>query len=66
MAENYSHTKCPKCEHTHFEFVDDNPTNSSYVLYYLRCSSCKTFLSSFEYLNINTQIEGLKKLINEH
>lgn len=54
---NYSGTKCPKCEKTSFEMVEGAPTNSTYKYFYIRCSSCKTFLSVVEYLPFAERVE---------
>lgn len=61
---NKSFTKCPKCERTLFELVEDAPTHSNYKFFYLRCSSCHTFLGVLPYLDISTQIEKLAKALN--
>jgi hypothetical protein len=56
---NYSQTKCPKCEQTRFELVEDTPDaaiSSNYKYYYLRCSSCKTFLSAFDFAAIGALV----------
>lgn len=42
---NTSGTKCPKCQKTQFELVEDRPDNSVLILVYLRCAACHTFLS---------------------
>lgn len=61
MPFNYSHTKCSKCGHTSFELVEDAPTKSSYKMWYLRCSSCNTFLQALDYYNVNAQLGEIKK-----
>jgi len=35
------------------------PTNSNYKFFYLRCSNCKTIISSHEYVHIGTMINKL-------
>lgn len=61
MPFNYSHTKCPKCERTTFELVEDAPAKSGYKMWYLRCSSCHTFLQALDYYNVNVQLDDIKK-----
>jgi hypothetical protein len=56
---NTSNTKCPKCEATNFEIVDDTPFNSIFELTYLRCGSCKTFLNSYPVVDTNSKIDAL-------
>jgi hypothetical protein len=64
MSEiNRSGTKCPKCGSTSFELKDDLPSNSKYDFYYLRCQSCQTFLTAFETMSVNDQLEEIKGLI---
>lgn len=58
---NYSGTKCPKCESISFELVEDTPTKSNYKYYYLRCSSCRTFLTTEQYLNTNAMLQDIEK-----
>ncbi len=53
---NTTGTKCPKCESTNFEGVEDYPTNYSFKLTYIRCSACKTFLQALPCLDTNTLI----------
>ena len=62
---NSSGTKCPKCENTSFEFVDDFPTKGAFRMYYIRCSSCKVFLQAIPFQNTNTMIENMQADINK-
>ena len=41
---NRSNTKCPHCQSTTFEVVNDEPIGIDYELRYLRCKVCNTFL----------------------
>lgn len=60
---NTSGTKCPKCESTFFELVEDYPSNANYKMWYMRCSSltCKTLVHVFPYLDTNTKLEKLSE-----
>lgn len=60
---NKSWTKCPKCEKTQFDIVEDYPTNSAFKMYYVRCSSCKTFLQALPYEDTNTLIKKIIKFL---
>ena len=62
---NSSQTKCPKCEHTSFELVEDTPTGTEWTHLYLRCSKCKTFLQMVPYSNTNVLIDNLQKDITK-
>ena len=64
MLENYSGTKCPKCENTSFEVVNDTPKDSNFKLMYVRCYSCKTLVSVLDFFNLGTQIKKLAKGLN--
>ena len=57
---NHSGTKCPKCDRTSFELVEDYPTKSAFKMYYIRCSSCQTFLQALPFLDTNTKITTLQ------
>lgn len=64
-SPNSSGTKCPKCDNTNFELVNDVPTGTKWVLLYLRCSSCKTFMQALPFDNTNTLIESMQDDINK-
>ena len=59
MANNYSGSKCPKSEQTSFETVIETPTNSKYKLQFVRCSFCKTIVSTKDYFNIGAMLEKI-------
>ena len=62
---NSSGTKCPKCDKTNFELVEDVPTGTQWIHLYLRCSSCKTFLQMVPHDNTNVLIDNLQKDITK-
>jgi phage FluMu protein Com len=62
---NHSWTKCPKCEKTDFELVEDFPTKAAFKMYYIRCSSCSTFLQALPYNDTNALIDKLQADINK-
>lgn len=51
MPYNYSGSKCPKCNSTSFEMVEDTPMGSKFKLMFIRCSHCKTLISASEFFN---------------
>lgn len=59
MTANNSGTKCPKCDSTNFELVKDFPTNASWVMQYIRCSVCKSFLQALYVDNVSLQVKNL-------
>ena len=61
---NSSGTKCPKCEMSDFEIVEDFPANATYKFYYIRCRSCQTFLQAIPFNDINNKIDVLEDIIN--
>jgi hypothetical protein len=62
FRNNYSNSKCPKCEKTFFEVVEDTPLNSNWKMFYVRCNSCKTVIGITEYFNLGSLI---KKIMNK-
>lgn len=64
LTNNYSFSKCPKCEKSFFELIEDTPTNSNFKFMYLRCSSCKTIITAVDYLHTGTLIKKLAKGLN--
>ena len=65
MIPNHSATKCPKCDKTNFELVEDFPTGSAWKMIYIRCSSCKTFLQALYMDNVTIQVDNLLKDIKK-
>ena len=63
INSNYSGTKCPKCNVTSFEIVEDTPIKSEFKLFFLRCSSCKSIVTAFEYYNIHAQLKQIMKAL---
>lgn len=61
LKNNYSGSKCPKCEKTTFEVVQETPIDSKYNLMFIRCSSCKTVISVLESHNINSTLYKIAK-----
>lgn len=33
-------SKCPKCEGSHFEVVENTPTKSKFILHFVQCATC--------------------------
>lgn len=61
---NYSSSKCPKCENTNFEIVEDVPLNSNFKFWYLRCMTCKTLIQAIPFIDLNSRITKLAKALN--
>lgn len=59
IKTNYSSSRCPKCEHTSFEVVQETPYQSSYILQFTRCSSCKSVVGVTEYFNIGALVKKI-------
>lgn len=64
ITNNYSYSKCPKCEKSTFETVLDTPNQSNFKLQFVRCSFCKTVVGVLEYYNIGALITKLAKKLN--
>lgn len=62
---NHSGTKCPKCNSSSFELVEDFPSKANFKMYYMRCASCDTFLQALPYYDTNSKIEALQEDINK-
>lgn len=52
-------SKCPKCENTEFEVVNETPVNSNYELIFARCALCKTVVGVIDFYNVGTLIKKL-------
>ncbi len=52
-------SKCPKCENTKFEVVNETPVNSNYELIFVRCTSCHSVVGTIDFYNIGSLIKKL-------
>ena len=52
-------SKCPKCEKTNFEVVNELPVNSNYELIFVRCADCHSVVGVIDYYNVGTLIKKL-------
>jgi uncharacterized Zn finger protein len=52
-------SKCPKCEHSNFEVVNELPVNSNYELIFVRCVNCHTVVGTIDYYNVGALIKKL-------
>jgi uncharacterized Zn finger protein len=52
-------SKCPKCEQSAFEVVNELPVNSNYELIFVRCAHCHTVVGTIDYYNIGALIKKL-------
>lgn len=52
-------SKCPKCENSAFEVVNELPVNSNYELIFVRCVNCRTVVGVIDYYNVGTLIKKL-------
>ena len=59
-------TRCPHCNSTSFEMVENSPRTSRYRLHAVQCASCGAPFTFMEYHNIGRmmekQNEALKKI----
>lgn len=62
--KNYSNSRCPNCQNTKFEMVEDSPSGSKFKFNYVRCSYCKTLVGVLDHYNIGNLIYELAKKIN--
>jgi len=52
-------SKCPKCENSEFEVVNETPVNSNYELIFVRCTNCHTVVGAIDYYNVGALIKKL-------
>jgi uncharacterized Zn finger protein len=52
-------SKCPKCENTTFEVVNEMPVNSNYELIFVRCESCHTVVGTIDFYNVGALVKKL-------
>lgn len=64
FTENYSGTKCPKCQNSAFEEITDSPLNSRIMVNFIRCTSCKTAIGIREPESSARLIKELAKRLN--
>ncbi len=64
FTNNYSGSKCPKCENRSFETVLETPNKSNFKLQFIRCVSCKTVIGVSDYYNLGALIYKFAKKMN--
>ena len=52
-------SKCPKCETSEFEVVNETPVNSNYELIFIRCKNCLTVVGVLDYYNVGALVKKL-------
>lgn len=52
-------SKCPKCEGSEFEAVNQTPINSNFELIFVRCNQCKTVVGVIDFYNVGSLIKKL-------
>ena len=52
-------SKCPRCENTEFEAVNEKPVNSNYEIIFIRCTKCRTVIGTLDYYNVGTLVKKL-------
>jgi hypothetical protein len=57
-------TKCPKCENTEFEVVNETPVNSNYELMFIRCTKCQIVVGVLDSYNVGALIKKFAKKLN--
>jgi len=53
-------SKCPKCDNTFFELVENSPSKSNYKLLFVQCSRCGTVVGAMDYYNIGTVLNKVE------
>lgn len=52
-------SKCPVCQKTSFETVENTPRNSKYIVMFVQCASCGSVVGVLESYNIGNLIYKL-------
>lgn len=52
-------SKCPKCEGSAFEVVNELPVNSNYELIFVRCVQCHSVVGTIDFYNVGALIKKL-------
>lgn len=56
---------CPKCEHTGFEIVENEPTNSMYKIIFIQCSKCGAVVGTTDFYNIGERTAEIKEALKK-
>ncbi len=59
-----STSKCPHCQKSGFEAVEEEPRGANFKTIFIRCQWCKTVVGVTEYYNCGTLIHNLAKELN--
>lgn len=57
-------SKCPKCDNTEFEVVNDTPKNSNYELMFVRCANCHVVVGVLDFYNVGSLVKKLANQLN--
>lgn len=57
-------SKCPKCENTEFEVVNETPVNSNYELIFVRCTNCLSVIGVIDFYNVGSLVKKLAQKLN--
>ena len=52
-------SKCPKCENTDFEAVNETPVNSNFELIFVRCTNCLSIVGVLDFYNVGSLVKKL-------
>jgi predicted nucleic-acid-binding Zn-ribbon protein len=58
-----AYSKCPKCENSSFEMVEQTPKGSAFKLMFVQCALCNTVVGVMDYYNIGSVLRELARKI---
>jgi hypothetical protein len=59
-----STSKCPKCESSEFEAVNEVPEKSNFELIFIRCTNCYSVIGVIDYYNVGALVKKLAEKLN--
>ena len=59
-----AYSKCPKCDNTFFELVENSPAKSNFKLMFVQCSKCGAVVGVMDYYNIGSVIKKVEEKID--
>ena len=56
-------SKCPKCDATSFEIMENSPKNSNFKIIFIQCSNCGCVVGTMDYFNLGAKINELEQKV---
>jgi len=60
-----AYSRCPQCENTAFEVVENSPSKSRFKLLFVQCGKCGSVIGTMDFFNVGSMIETVESKIEK-